>query len=93
MRFVTGAGIQTGIGKINQMGSNVEIINTPLLQQIEKFGKWLSVVVLGITGGFVAFGYFFRNYELTGLFLAAIGLIVASIPEGLPVIMTISLTI
>ncbi len=81
----------TEIGRINQMISSVEDITTPLLQQIEKFGKWLSVIILLGTGVFFAFGYFFRNYALSELFLAAIGLIVASIPEGLPAIMTITL--
>jgi P-type Ca2+ transporter type 2C len=88
---VTATGANTEIGKINEMISGVEKITTPLLQQIEKFGKWLSVIILGVTGAFFAFGYFFRDYSLNELFLAAIGLIVASIPEGLPAIMTITL--
>jgi P-type Ca2+ transporter type 2C len=88
---VVGTGAHTEIGKINQMISSVEDITTPLLRQIEKFGKWLSVAILGITGAFFAFGYFFRDYSLSELFLVAIGLIVASIPEGLPAIMTITL--
>ncbi len=90
---VVATGANTELGKINQMISEVEKITTPLLQQIEKFGKWLSVVILGITGAFFAFGYFFRDYDISELFLAAIGLIVASIPEGLPAIMTITLAI
>lgn len=90
---VVATGRDTEIGKINEMISNVEDITTPLLQQIEKFGKWLSVVILGVTAAFFAFGYFFRDYALDELFLAAIGLIVASIPEGLPAIMTITLAI
>ncbi len=90
---VVNTGAQTQIGKINEMISNVEDITTPLLQQIEKFGKWLSVVILSVTAAFFAFGYFFRDYSLDELFLAAIGLIVASIPEGLPAIMTITLAI
>jgi potassium/sodium efflux P-type ATPase len=90
---VTATGANTEIGKINKMISDVEEITTPLLQQIEKFGKWLSVVILGVTVAFFAFGYFFRDYSLGELFLAAIGLIVASIPEGLPAIMTITLAI
>lgn len=87
----TGAG--TEIGKISQMMSNVQVITTPLLQQIEQFSKWLSFVILGITAGFFAFGYFLRDYPLTDLFLASIGLVVAAIPEGLPAIMTITLAI
>lgn len=90
---VISTGAETELGRINQMISSVEDITTPLLQQIEKFGKWLSVVILLGTGAFFAFGYFFRDYTLTELFLAAIGLVVASIPEGLPAIMTITLAI
>jgi len=90
---VVSTGADTEIGRINQMISSVEDITTPLLQQIEKFGKRLSVVILLGAGAFFAFGYYFRDYSLTELFLAAIGLIVASIPEGLPAIMTITLAI
>jgi magnesium-transporting ATPase (P-type) len=92
---VVATGSYTEIGKINEMISEVEEITTPLLQQIEKFGKWLSVAILGLTAVFFAFGYFFRQdaYSIDELFLAAIGLIVASIPEGLPAIMTITLAI
>ena len=90
---VVATGADTELGKINQMISEVEKITTPLLQQIEKFGKWLSLIILIITGAFFAFGYFFRDYSLDELFLAAIGLVVASIPEGLPAIMTITLAI
>jgi P-type Ca2+ transporter type 2C len=86
-------GERTELGKINQMISEVEEITTPLLQQIEKFGKWLSFIILIVTTAFFAFGYFFRDYTIDELFLAAIGLIVASIPEGLPAIMTITLAI
>lgn len=86
-------GLDTELGKINQMIEDVEKITTPLLQQIEKFGKYLSIVILGVTGLFFAFGYFFRDYEMSELFLAAIGLVVASIPEGLPAIMSITLAI
>ncbi len=90
---VVSTGAQTEIGKINQMISEVEEITTPLLQQIDKFGKWLSVVIIGVTGLFFAFGYFFRDYTVPELFLAVIGLVVAAIPEGLPAIMTITLAI
>jgi P-type Ca2+ transporter type 2C len=90
---VVRTGADTEIGRINQMISSVENITTPLLQQIEKVGKWLSLFILLGAGAFFAVGYFFRDYSLTELFLAAIGLIVASIPEGLPAIMTITLAI
>lgn len=91
--LVVATGAQTELGRINQMLAGVEKITTPLLQQIEEFGKWLSLVILGITAAFFAFGYFLRDYNVVDLFLAAIGLVVASIPEGLPAIMTITLAI
>jgi magnesium-transporting ATPase (P-type) len=90
---VTATGLKTELGKIKEMMSEVEEITTPLLQKIDKFGKWLSLIIFIITGAFFAFGYFVRDYSIDELFLAAIGLIVSSIPEGLPAIMTITLAI
>ncbi|MFN2394333.1 MAG: cation-transporting P-type ATPase [Bacteroidales bacterium] len=90
---VTATGLKTELGKIKEMMSDVEEITTPLLQKIDKFGKWLSLVIIGITAAFFAFGYYLRDYSIDELFLAAIGLIVAAIPEGLPAIMTITLAI
>jgi magnesium-transporting ATPase (P-type) len=91
--IVVATGAKTEIGKINKMISDVEQMTTPLLQQIEKFGKILSLVIIGVTSLFFAFGYFFRDYPIDELFLAVIGLVVAAIPEGLPAIMTITLAI
>lgn len=90
---VVETGAATEIGKINKMMTGVQVITTPLLQQIEQFSKWLSLIIVGITACFFAFGYYFRDYTTTELFLASIGLVVAAIPEGLPAIMTITLAI
>ena len=90
---VVATGSDSEIGKINKMISEVEEMTTPLLQQIEKFGKWLSVIIIVITAGFFAYGRFVTGRDLDEMFLAAIGLIVAAIPEGLPAIMTITLAI
>lgn len=90
---VVETGTHTEIGKINRMMTGVQEITTPLLQQIEQFSKYLSFIILGITAAFFAFGYFYRDYSLSQLFMASIGLVVAAIPEGLPAIMTITLAI
>ena len=90
---VTGTGEETEIGKINRMMSEVEEITTPLLQKIDRFGKYLSLAIVGITALFFLYGYFFAEYEVYELLMAVIALIVASIPEGLPAIMTITLAI
>lgn len=91
--IVVETGARTELGKINQMMSDVEEITTPLLQQIDQFGKWLSAVILAITALFFVIGYFFRDYSMDELFMAVISLAVAAIPEGLPAIMTITLAV
>ncbi len=90
---VVTTGANTEIGKITEMISEVEEITTPLLQKIDSFALKLSVFILVFAGAFFTFGYLFREYSLAELFLATIGVIVASIPEGLPAIMTITLAI
>jgi len=93
----TGVVVETGsnteIGKITEMISEVEEFTTPLLQKIDKFAIRLSVVILVFASSFFAFGFFFRDYEIMELFMATIGVIVASIPEGLPAIITITLAV
>lgn len=90
---VVETGLQTELGKIKRMMTDVEEITTPLLQQIDQFGKALSVIILSITVLFFAIGYFFHDYSIDELFMAVISLAVAAIPEGLPAIMTITLAV
>lgn len=91
--IVVGTGINTEIGKISRMLSDVEEITTPLLQKIHSFGKLLSLFIIGVGLLVMVFGFFFREYLFTELIMAVIGLVVAFIPEGLPAIMTITLAI
>lgn len=90
---VVAIGENTEIGKITRMISEVNVMTTPLLQKIDRFGKLLSVVILTIAALFFAFGYFIRDYTLVELFMVVISLVVAAIPEGLPAIMTVTLAI
>lgn len=90
---VVETGANTELGKINQMMTDVEEITTPLLKQIDQFGKVLSMIILGVTALFFAIGYLFRDYSMDELFMAVISLAVAAIPEGLPAIMTITLAV
>ncbi len=90
---VVATGKATEIGKISTMMSEVEKITTPLLRQIDRFGKWLSVAIVALTLAFFGIGYTFHDYSIDELFMAVIGLAVAAIPEGLPAIMTITLAL
>ena len=90
---VVATGAQTEIGRISTLVSEVESVTTPLLRQMDQFGRWLTLAILGLAIVTIAFGTLFRDYSLTDMFLAAVSLVVAAIPEGLPAIMTITLAI
>ncbi len=91
--MVIGTGAQTQIGRISTLVSEVESVTTPLLRQMAQFGRWLTVAILGIALITFAFGLLVRDYAAADMFLAAVSLAVAAIPEGLPAIMTITLAI
>jgi potassium/sodium efflux P-type ATPase len=90
---VIGTGLDTEVGRIGTMISTVETLTTPLLRAINRFGKVLSIAIIGAAALTFAFGYFFRAFTLHELFLIVVGLAVAAIPEGLPAIMTITLAL
>ncbi len=91
--IVIGTGAQTQIGRISSLVSEVESATTPLLRQMGQFGRWLTIAILGISLITFAFGLWVRDYAAVEMFLAAVSLAVAAIPEGLPAIMTITLAI
>ena len=90
---VTATGQETELGHINRMLAEVEGVTTPLLQQVGRFGRNLSVVILAIGAVTFLIGRFVRGMDASDLFLAVVGLAVAAIPEGLPAILTITLAV
>ena len=91
--LVVGTGAATEIGRISTMLGAVESLTTPLLRDIAVFGRWLSAAILVLAAATFAFGLWLRDYDVLQIFLAAVSLAVAAIPEGLPAIMTITLAI
>ncbi len=90
---VVATGERTEIGRISSMLGEVHTLKTPLVRQMEQFGRWLAGVIVVIAAATFAFGYWVRSYPLDEMFLAAASLAVSTIPEGLPAIMTIALAI
>jgi len=84
---------QTEIGRISTLVSETKSVTTPLLSQMAQFGRWLTAAILGLAVITFAFGVLLRDYLAAEMFLAAVSLAVAAIPEGLPAIMTITLAI
>ncbi|MCU7817415.1 MAG: HAD-IC family P-type ATPase [gamma proteobacterium symbiont of Lucinoma myriamae] len=90
---VVATGADTEIGQISTLLAGVETLMTPLLRQVSQFARWLTVVIIIFATVTFIFGVEFRDYPVSDMFLAAVGLAVAAIPEGLPAIMTITLSI
>ncbi|MDH5407312.1 MAG: cation-transporting P-type ATPase [Gammaproteobacteria bacterium] len=90
---VVATGAQTEIGRISALVSEVESVTTPLLRQMAQFGRWLTGAILLLALVTFTFGVLIRDYAMSEMFLAAVSLAVAAIPEGLPAIMTITLAI
>jgi len=90
---VVETGSRTEIGRISAMLAHVHTLTTPLTRQLASFARWLTGATLTIAVATVAFGTLVRGYPLDEMFLAAVGLAVAAIPEGLPAVITIALAI
>ena len=90
---VTVTGAATELGRISSMIASVDTLQTPLLRQMAGFGKQLTIAILLLAALTFSFGVWVRGYDWSEMFLAAVGLAVAAIPEGLPAIMTITLAI
>ncbi|WP_052761262.1 cation-transporting P-type ATPase [Sedimenticola thiotaurini] len=93
----TGLVVATGelseIGRISTLLAQVQVLNTPLTRQMAQFASRLSIAILGIALIAALFGVLVHDNSLEEMFLAAVGLAVAAIPEGLPAIITITLAI
>ena len=90
---VARTGEQTEIGRISTLLEEVETLTTPLTRQMSQFAGTLTLAILAIAAATAVFGVTVRGYSLEEMFLAAVGLAVAAIPEGLPAIITIALAI
>jgi magnesium-transporting ATPase (P-type) len=90
---VVATGASTEIGRIGKMLESVEAGTTPLLRKMEAFSRTLTLVILFAAAALFLFGLLVRGMEAGEVFMAAVGLAVSAIPEGLPAIMTITLAI
>ena len=90
--IVTETGMNTEIGNIADMLQNQEEMRTPLQDKLDQLGKMLGIGAIAICALIFAIGYF-QGRDLFEMFLVAVSLAVAAIPEGLPAIVTIVLSL
>ena len=92
MAVVTHTGLDTEIGKIAEKVTTTEESKSPLTIRMEKFSKQISslIIVIAIIIGVVLI---YKDYEPMDIFLSVVALSVSAMPEGLPLALTMALTI
>ena len=90
---VVATGSGTELGRISTLLGTVETLTTPLVRQMNEFGRRLTAVIFVAAALILAFAVFVRSYSLADAFMAVVGIAVAAIPEGLPAVLTITLAI
>lgn len=90
--IVVGTGSNTQIGKIAEAIQSYKDETTPLQKKLNELGKWLGISCLIVC--ILVFGIgFLRGGDMLEMFLVAVSLAVAGIPEGLPAVVTIVLAL
>ena len=90
--IVVATGMSTAIGHIAQLLQQGDDEATPLQKRLGELGKWLAMAALIICALVFASGVL-RGEDPEEMFLIAVSLAVAAIPEGLPAVVTISLAL
>lgn len=90
---VIATGEATELGHINQMMTAIEKHRTPLLVQMDKLGKAIFSLILAMMVGLFIFSLLLRDMPMGELLLSLISLAVAAVPEGLPAIISIILSL
>ncbi len=90
--IVTATGMNTQMGKIANLLANEQEEQTPLQRKLAKLGKYLGVVAL-IACTIIFVVGILNNVGIIEMFMTAVSLAVSAIPEGLPAIVTIVLSI
>ena len=90
---VTATGDATELGKISALVTSVEAASTPLLDDLEVFGRWLAALTVLVAVGTFLIAYLVRGLDLGDAFGIGVGVAVAIIPEGLPAVTTVTLAL
>ena len=90
--IVVETGMNTEVGKIADIINSSEETQTPLQVKLDKLGKTLGIAALAICAVIFVVGLLYGK-EPVHMFMSAVSLAVAAIPEGLPAVSTIVLAI
>lgn len=90
---VTATGTESEIGRISGLLAGVEELTTPLLKKMDVFARWITALILSGAAVLLIYGFFVQHLPFEALFMIVVSLSVAAIPEGLPAVLTITLSI
>lgn len=88
--LVTHTGMKTQMGNIAGMLNSATEEATPLQKKLDSLGKLLGIICLGVCAAIFVLGLI-RGMEFFDIFMTAVALAVAAIPEGLTVVVTVVL--
>jgi Ca2+-transporting ATPase len=89
---VTHTGMQTELGRSASLLQQVKREATPLQRRLDGFGRSMAVASLALIGLILIFGLL-HGEEVRLMFLTAVSMAVAVVPEGLPAVVTIALAL
>lgn len=91
---ISRTGEKSAMGRLAVMLGGIEVEPTPLERRLDKFGKQIARVVLALSALIIAGGLVIEGPDRLGhVFLFAVALAVAAAPEGLPAVLTLTLTL
>lgn len=90
---VVATGGRTELGHISTLIEGVEQLTTPLLRQINRFGRRFTWIAISAAVLLFAFATLVRGYPWPEALIAVVALAVGVVPEGLPAVITITLAI
>ena len=90
---VVATGMRTELGRISDLLSSVEPLTTPLLRQIDRFGRRFAALVAAGAAMLFAYAVWIREWSWVDALMAVVAMAVGVIPEGLPAVITITLAI
>ena len=90
---VVAIGAATQIGRISTLLASVERLSTPLLRQMNRFGRRFTWMAIAGAAVLFVFAVLVRGYAWPQALIAVVALAVSLVPEGLPAVITITLAI
>jgi len=91
--LVVATGSRTEIGRISSLLGSVQALTTPLLRQVNQFGRRFTVLSMVVAALLFAYAAGLRGMDWVDALMVVVAIAVSLVPEGLPAVITITLAI